>query len=200
MDRALLVAAALSSGCLRDTTFHCTDDPQCGPDGKCEPVGFCSFPDTGCASGRRFGSLSGGSADQCVEMGSNGNCPSDYMAAGDQGHVYKLQSNANWDEHQANCSSEGGYLAIPDDATEQQAILDIAGGNTIWIGVDDMASEGDYVTVKGVPATYLPWAPGEPNNSGGPGSGPANCEQLQDDGFHDFRCNNDAPAVCECEP
>src|SRR5207248_5069407 len=107
---------------------------------------------------------------------------------------------AKWDEQQTNCSDDGAYLAIPDDSTEQQALLDFSGSDTIWIGIDDMASEGDYVTVKGDPATFLPWASGEPNNSGGPGGGSANCVQEQGDGFHDFHCNNDFVAVCECEP
>ncbi|HEY0987210.1 MAG TPA: hypothetical protein VGD80_09175 [Kofleriaceae bacterium] len=44
-------------------------DVDCGADGVCE-LGLgqlCSFPDTSCASGRRFDNMSGGMSGQCVE-------------------------------------------------------------------------------------------------------------------------------------
>ena len=37
-------------------------------DGTCEPNGFCSFPDTDCPSGSRYGEHAGaGLANTCVE-------------------------------------------------------------------------------------------------------------------------------------
>lgn len=35
--------------------FVCTDDPECGDGGVCEPGGGCSFADEQCPSGRRYG-------------------------------------------------------------------------------------------------------------------------------------------------
>ena len=54
---------------MRTTTFHCDSDAQCvngGVQGTCEANNFCSFPDTACDSGKRFGSLSGSAAGECV--------------------------------------------------------------------------------------------------------------------------------------
>src|SRR5262249_5965098 len=39
---------------------------SCGAAGTCEANGFCSFPDSSCSSGRRYGELGGTSAGQCV--------------------------------------------------------------------------------------------------------------------------------------
>jgi len=66
---ASTVACALaiaSGGCLRTTAFHCSSNMDCGATGTCELVGFCSFVDPSCASGRRFGDLSLGFSNVCV--------------------------------------------------------------------------------------------------------------------------------------
>jgi hypothetical protein len=66
--RLALLAIAVT-GCLRTTAFHCATDSDCklgGAQGTCELVGFCSFEDPACASGHRFGDLSGNVANQCV--------------------------------------------------------------------------------------------------------------------------------------
>jgi hypothetical protein len=45
--------------------FTCEIDSECGAGGKCSD-GFCSFPDTSCDSGFRYGELSGPLSSQCV--------------------------------------------------------------------------------------------------------------------------------------
>ncbi len=65
----LAFAALTGSGCLRDIrdiVFHCDSEHQCGAGGTCEPTGLCSFPDSACPAGRRYGSLAGDLAGQCV--------------------------------------------------------------------------------------------------------------------------------------
>ncbi|MEM6293954.1 MAG: LamG domain-containing protein [Myxococcota bacterium] len=62
-----LVSALGLLGCPSDASFQCDDDTACGGEGQCEANGYCSFPDDGCASGRRFGELAiPGIADLCV--------------------------------------------------------------------------------------------------------------------------------------
>lgn len=57
----------LLTGCLPSlNAFHCEADQQCGAGGWCETVGLCSFVDSTCPSGRRFGHLAGASSDRCV--------------------------------------------------------------------------------------------------------------------------------------
>lgn len=59
------VSATLALAC-GDGAFGCQESTQCGDGGVCEAVGYCSFPDDDCASGRRFGELAGDFAGMCV--------------------------------------------------------------------------------------------------------------------------------------
>lgn len=64
-----LVAAASLTGCLRQVGFHCNTNGECtqaGATGVCESVGYCSFADGTCASGRRFDNLGGPYANSCT--------------------------------------------------------------------------------------------------------------------------------------
>lgn len=73
----MLTALASSGfGCLSAAAFACASDDQCffdGQPGRCEDIGFCSFPDFECASKQRFGEHAGGGlANQCVPEGDEG--------------------------------------------------------------------------------------------------------------------------------
>ena len=62
------IAAALAlGGCQTLTdTFRCGTAATCGA-GTCEPTGYCSFDDTGCAGGRRYGAAASEElANTCV--------------------------------------------------------------------------------------------------------------------------------------
>ena len=59
------------AGCTPvERAFHCADSAQCVNDtlqGTCEATSWCSFPDTACASGRRYGGFAGdGLGGACV--------------------------------------------------------------------------------------------------------------------------------------
>lgn len=65
---ALVYLAALPA-CTIASLYACADSAQCSTDsaaGRCEPTGFCSFPDEGCESGHRYGEFSGSLSDTCV--------------------------------------------------------------------------------------------------------------------------------------
>jgi alpha-tubulin suppressor-like RCC1 family protein len=71
MRWVLLFVALSSAGCtIDDIPFRCGRDDQCvdhGKHGQCEVSGYCSFPDDGCDSKRRYGILSPSElADRCV--------------------------------------------------------------------------------------------------------------------------------------
>jgi hypothetical protein len=63
---AAIVVVGMASACRLQLqeSFTCTGDSSCGPGGTCEANGFCSFPDSACPSGRRYGDLGG--SGQCV--------------------------------------------------------------------------------------------------------------------------------------
>lgn len=80
---AVLLAA---SGCPTATVFECVEDAECsvgGEPGFCDGPGYCSFSDSACPSGRRFGALAGmGLADECV-MGASTSSGVDTATSGD---------------------------------------------------------------------------------------------------------------------
>ncbi|MEX1367177.1 MAG: hypothetical protein AB1Z98_28880, partial [Nannocystaceae bacterium] len=66
----LALVAGGQLGCRGGTSFQCESNDQCSQDGlsgTCQPTGYCSFPDLGCASGERYGELAAaGFAGYCV--------------------------------------------------------------------------------------------------------------------------------------
>lgn len=197
---AVGLAVAAATGCLRDTEFRCMQDSDCEAMGHCEAVGFCSVVDAECATGRRFSESAGqGLASTCVPAAgvSPGRCPADYVAVGSSGHRYKRLGMVSWDQARAMCeqASAATYLLIPDDAAELQDLAAIA-SPPFWIGLDDLAAPGTFMTVKNVQATFTPWATGEPSTRSG-----ADCvratsaTQIATD-----LCSNRRAAICECEP
>lgn len=218
----LVVSLTLGAGaCLRSTEYRCSTNTECGTGGTCESVGFCSFPDTGCTSGERFGDSAGPLANQCTGTsgidggpidsppidgvmidGPPAGCPGDYVTiTGGQGtHRYRILPAGNWLQQRDMCiaTTTSAYLAIPDDLGELQALATLAAAARFWVGITDTANEGTWVTTKGTPQTFLPWEPGAPNN----GNNQDDCvdANMATSQFKDERCNTQNIGVCECEP
>jgi hypothetical protein len=227
-----------STGCsIRPGAFACETDTDCtrgGEQGVCESVGHCSFADPDCASGRRFGDLSGSQSGQCVgdppidggldgptassDAGTNDDaavtdapttdaatpdaptgCPPGYEALpGIPTHFYRRLGVAGWTNQRTVCGSEPAnvYLAIPDDQAELDAIIALAAAD-VWVGISDASSEGVFVTVLGTPATFLPFAQGEPDNQGNQDCVRARAATAQ---YETANCGLQSIAVCECDP
>ncbi|MEM9452751.1 MAG: hypothetical protein AAGF11_01145 [Myxococcota bacterium] len=64
----LPVLSVGGGGACSVSTFVCSSDDECGPTGVCEPVSVCSFPDSSCSSGRRYGRYSGSYAAECTAL------------------------------------------------------------------------------------------------------------------------------------
>jgi hypothetical protein len=214
-----ILLLASNAACLRTTEFRCSDNGECSGGGTCEAVGYCSFADGSCSGGRRFDNTAGPFAGQCV--GATGNdagvdmmpmvdsgpdsptgCPSGYMNAGAQPHMYKVIATAtDWQTQVTACAATkpgGAYLAIPDDATELMDIDGIATGHPqYWVGVHHQ-NAAVYNNVKNVTQTFLPWAMGQPNN----GPPPMDCVKALSATaeFATEKCNTSIVAICECEP
>jgi hypothetical protein len=212
----LVFALALVAGCIRGGSYHCASSAECvqgSVQGTCEATNTCAFPDSSCASGQRFGDLAGNDSNACVtdthdagidaqgdgHLPDGAGCPVGYISLSGSSHLYrKVTVAAQWMNHRTACTGDGAniYLAIPDDAMELADIGMLAGANA-WIGIDDITIEGSYQTVLNAPATFLPWAPGEPDNGGN-----QDCVELLDatQKIATLTCATQLIAVCECEP
>lgn len=217
----LAVLVAASAGCLRTTEFKCQTSADCSSGGAvCETTGYCSFTDGDCAGGRRYGDYSGAYSGKCIGDSTlpdggmsdgktsdvpTGQCKSTYSALSGAGpHLYRVISTAaQWTTQRDACAADtASYLVIPDDMAELQAVLTASGAANTWIGIEDMAVEGTYVTVKNTTPPYLPWdtAAGEPTNVGGSGGEDCVSALMSNQKIETDRCNLSFPAVCECEP
>jgi len=75
----------------------------------------------------------------------------------------------NYGDAKAKCEADGAYLATPRSDSENQLIIDLSGntGADIWIGINDIEREGEFVSVDGNGISYTRWGDNEPTNHGG---------------------------------
>ena len=109
---------------------------------------------------------------------------------GDNGTRYRqLALFKSWDDAQAFCELDGAHLPIIDDAMEAQESL-----INDWVGITDVLVEGEWRTVKGNLATFLPWGAGEPA-----GGTTDNCGRIDNSGVLEAReCIDARDFSCEC--
>jgi hypothetical protein len=77
----------------------------------------------------------------------------------------------SWAAGEALAVSLGGHLATIRSAAEQRwiesAFASELGSHGLWIGLSDIAAEGQWVWTSGEPVAFTNWAPGQPDNGGG---------------------------------
>gem|GEM_PF-750790 len=81
------------------------------------------------------------------------------------GHTYYVSTQlASWTQARTIASASGGHLVTISNAAENAYVSALSGGRLIWIGLNDIASEGNWVWETGEARPYVNWASGEPNN------------------------------------
>ena len=100
-------------------------------------------------------------------------------------------------EAEANAVSMGGHLVSINSAEENEAVRSLKaanGADNVWIGFNDIASEGSFVWTDGSPVTYTNWNSGEPNNIGD-----EDCTHMFGPNglWNDIRCVTSYPSVIE---
>ena len=80
-------------------------------------------------------------------------------------HAYKRIQCADWEDAQAQATAEGAYLVTINDETEQKWLQVVFGGQPSWIGLNDIAQEGEWVWDNGEPVNYTNWGLQEPNDT-----------------------------------
>lgn len=87
------------------------------------------------------------------------------------GHTYYLLGEDTWENAQKDAERMGGHLATIRNQGEQDWVFNTFGSvggtnRSLWIGLREVETEGNYQWVSGEPVTYLGWGLGEPNNFG----------------------------------
>jgi len=97
------------------------------------------------------------------------------------GHTYSLLAPSTWTEAEARAIALGGHLVTVNDATEEDWVwqtFNPAGDRYIWIGLNDVEQEGQFVWTSGEPVTYTNWQKGQPSASDSKVLGPENYVQM----------------------
>ncbi len=104
-----------------------------------------------------------------------------YVGTYNGNYYYYVPGVVTWTTARANAVSRGGRLATIESAGENTFLTNYLTSNSIgsaWIGYTDEVSEGNFVSVTGIPLSYgnAPstasngvynnWEVGEPNNAG----------------------------------
>ena len=80
-------------------------------------------------------------------------------------HAYKRVQCEDWEDAQVQAAAEGAYLLTINDETEQKWLQAVFGGQPSWIGLNDVAQEGEWVWDNGEPVTYTNWGLQEPDDN-----------------------------------
>ena len=83
----------------------------------------------------------------------------------ENGRAYKRILCADWKDAQIQAAAEGAYLVTINDETEQKWLQAVFGGQPSWIGLNDIAQEGQWVWDNGEPLTYTNWGHQEPGDT-----------------------------------
>lgn len=119
----VLAGATLIAGCSASSRpYACSTGSQClrgGEPGTCEASGFCSFADTSCPSGRRYGELSAELTSRCVEVATDGGSGpfSDAHVASDLNASRDTGVGTDWGTRDSSDAD-----AKPDDARKADAL------------------------------------------------------------------------------
>jgi len=81
------------------------------------------------------------------------------------GHQYYCSKDpALWNDAQAVCNANGGYLAVINDASENVFLANLLTTQSAYVGASDIDNEGTFTWVNGDGFNYTNWYPGQPNN------------------------------------
>uniref|UniRef100_W5N6P0 C-type lectin domain-containing protein n=1 Tax=Lepisosteus oculatus TaxID=7918 RepID=W5N6P0_LEPOC len=116
---------------------------------------------------------------------------------------YFLSSDEmTWEESSTNCSRMGGHLVMIETQTEQEFLTKSSGSSHTWIGLSDLAVEGDWRWINGLHPTQRFWFSHEPDDWKGEDRKGEDCAHLKPlthplNNWHDAPCTKKYHRICE---
>jgi len=196
-DPSAVIALLALAGCRIHEPFACTLDAHCGAGGRCEPVGYCSFPDAACADGRRYDELARDElAGRCVSL----TCPASYAGQlqGSGSRYRVVDQPAPWLDAQRDCADDGAgtHLAVVGSELERSGLRTLF-QDDLWIGFSDRVAEGSFRWVTGASSAFTGWASGQPDGQDASQDCVEQKHMMQS--WHDQPCTDLLAYVCECD-
>ncbi|MFK7928165.1 MAG: FG-GAP-like repeat-containing protein [Myxococcota bacterium] len=107
------------------------------------------------------------------------------------GAYLRCETPESWQGALEQCRAFGANLLSIGSAEEQGALGGVAGG---WLDLNDLQTEGRFVSADGQTPTHAPWNEGEPNDAG---DGEDCVESSATGLWNDLPCSALRPYVCE---
>jgi C-type mannose receptor len=124
-------------------------------------------------------------------------CPAGSVSYGRKCYE-KVEEELSYSDASANCANQGGNLVTILDQAKQNFVAGLAGGEDIWLGLDDLQTEGTFTWASGQTISFSNWNEGEPNNYGG--SEDCGMMRGEDTLWNDSGCGNKHKSICEIQP
>ncbi|XP_046861770.1 macrophage mannose receptor 1-like [Xenia sp. Carnegie-2017] len=96
-------------------------------------------------------------------------CPRDWVKLRSSCYFFS-ETKKTWQKAKENCQKKGGFLAVPKNKAENDAIYKFSQRRKLtypFIGLLRNESDNKFYTVHNVKPTFINWGPEEPNNEGG---------------------------------
>uniref|UniRef100_A0A3B1KBG3 C-type lectin domain-containing protein n=1 Tax=Astyanax mexicanus TaxID=7994 RepID=A0A3B1KBG3_ASTMX len=110
---------------------------------------------------------------------------------------YVSSEYKSWSESRNDCRERGSDLVIINSREEQDFINLLRRLNTVWIGLSDGETEGDWKWVDGSELITGFWYPGEPNSYGDEDCGLYGYWSDPVNNWNDYPCNQQFFWICE---
>lgn len=104
--------------------------------------------------------------DDAWRLGASGwsSIPQTVVQSSSSGNLFTLSPPLMWADAQAFAVSLGGSLATLKRQADHDQVQQMFGQRSVWIGLNDLASNGNYEWASGAPESYRNWALGQPDN------------------------------------
>ncbi|XP_078607411.1 polycystin-1-like protein 2 isoform X2 [Branchiostoma floridae x Branchiostoma japonicum] len=170
------------------------DPAECNPSGArpcCSPHNWCGLNAYHC------------DCEGCVDYRSPGHL-SDWVKHGSRSYKFLQSTFVSYTEARALCAAEDAKIAMPKDQETHDFIVQYRNqfynNINLWIGLNDINVEGDFVWEDGTPlGSSSRWFPRQPNN----GHGLQHCAVLTPETnpypnqWRDDDCSYTRGAICE---
>ncbi|XP_066473555.1 hepatic lectin-like [Tiliqua scincoides] len=103
---------------------------------------------------------------------------------------------STWHTASAHCEDKDAHLVVIHDEAEQNFIQSRTRNEKYWIGLNDLAGEGEWIWTDGTEYrnSFKKWKKGEPNDH----SNKEDCAQIYEAGeWNDMPCNTKCFYVCQ---